>query len=88
MSGDSRDSTRRKLHEEMITTTDALNTVEFEDYYVILPSAPPRWDINKFIRESNGFPAGKFMKTCYNSGTNSQFLTVEELRQLIMLTRK
>ena len=34
-----------KLHEEMITTTDALNTLEFEDYYVILPSAPPRWDI-------------------------------------------
>src|SRR6185503_4273791 len=24
-----------KLHEEMITVTDALNTVEFEDYFVI-----------------------------------------------------
>ena len=38
-----------KLHEEMITTTDALNTVEFEDYYVILPSALPSWNIQKFI---------------------------------------
>ncbi len=27
-----------KLHEEMVTETDALSTVEFEDYFVILPS--------------------------------------------------
>ena len=73
-----------KLHEEMITTTDALNTIEFEDYYVILPSAPPRWNIQKFIRESNVIPGRKIYENfCYNSGTNSQFLTVEELRQLI-----
>jgi len=45
-----------KLHEEMITTTDALNTVEFEKYYVILPSAEPSWDIENFIQESNGKP--------------------------------
>ena len=78
-----------KLHEEMITTTDALNTLEFEDYYVILPSAPPRWDINKFIRESNGIPGRKIHENfCYNSGTNSQFLTVEELRQLIYAEEK
>jgi len=73
-----------KLHEEMITTTDALNTIEFEDYYVILPSAPPRWNIQKFIRESNVIPGRKIYENfSYNSGTNSQFLTVEELRQLI-----
>jgi len=27
-----------KLHEEMITTSDSLNTIEFNDYYVIVPS--------------------------------------------------
>ena len=36
-----------KLHEEMITATDALNTVEFDDYYVILPSTP-LWDLDRF----------------------------------------
>ena len=73
-----------KLHEELITTTDALNTVEFQDYYVILPSALPQWDIGQFIQESNGVP-GKYTSEefCYNSGTNIKFLSVEEIRSLI-----
>lgn len=73
-----------KLHEEMITTTDALNTVEFEKYYVILPAATPSWDIQKFIKESNGI-AGKMVSEgfCYNSGTNKIFLTIKELQELI-----
>ena len=69
-----------KLHEEMITITDALCTVEFEKYFVILPSIP-MWDIEKFTstfkgnRCSDGF--------CYNSGTNSEWLSVDEIRELI-----
>lgn len=72
-----------KLHEEMITITDAINTIEFEDYYVILPSTK-HWDIEKYKIESNEKP-GKFCKYgfSYNSGTNKKFLTVEELRELI-----
>ena len=27
-----------KIHEEMISTTDALNTIEYDKYFVILPS--------------------------------------------------
>jgi UDP-N-acetylglucosamine 4,6-dehydratase/5-epimerase len=73
-----------KIHEEMITDTDALNTVEFGNYYVILPSSIPRWDVQQFIQEHNEIP-GKMVSEefCYNSGTNSKFLTVEELRSLI-----
>jgi UDP-N-acetylglucosamine 4,6-dehydratase/5-epimerase len=73
-----------KLHEEMITVTDALNTIEFQDYYVILPSAPPKWDIGKFIKESNSIP-GKYISYgfSYNSETNSKFLSVDELKKLI-----
>ena len=73
-----------KLHEEMITTTDALNTVEFKDNYVILPSSLPRWDIQEFIQESQDSP-GKMVSEefSYNSVTNSKFLTVEEIRSLI-----
>ena len=73
-----------KLHEEMITKTDALNTVEFDDYYVILPTSKLSWDTKKFIQESNGV-SGKIVTEnfCYNSGTNINFLSVEELRSLI-----
>lgn len=72
-----------KLHEEMVTATDAINTVEFEDYYVILPSTQ-LWDIERFRKESNG-EEGKFCKYgfSYNSGTNEHFLSVEELVRLI-----
>ena len=73
-----------KLHEEMITSTDALNTIEFPDYYVILPAAPPNWNIERFLNESNSHPGKKVDEGfCYNSGTNTDFLSVEELRALI-----
>ena len=69
-----------KLHEEMITATDALSTVEFNKYFVILPSIP-LWDIDEFIGAFNG----KLSRDgfCYNSGANSQWLSVEEIRTLI-----
>jgi UDP-N-acetylglucosamine 4,6-dehydratase (inverting) len=72
-----------KLHEEMITATDGLSTIEFEDYFVILPSMP-LWDLEKFRVESNG-RAGKRRDYgfSYDSGTNPQFLTVDELKHLI-----
>ena len=72
-----------KLHEEMITQTDALNTLIFDDYFVILPSTS-LWDIDKFRKESDA-SVGKMCEYgfSYNSGTNEQFLTVGELKQLI-----
>ena len=73
-----------KLHEEMIILSDAHNTVEFDNYYVILPSAKLSWDIKKFIQESNGDP-GKMVSEdfCYNSATNKNFLSVKKIRSLI-----
>ena len=72
-----------KLHEEMITQTDALNTVDFGNYFVILPSTP-LWDIEKFKNESNS-SKGKMCEYgfSYNSGTNQDFLSVEQIRTLI-----
>jgi UDP-N-acetylglucosamine 4,6-dehydratase (inverting) len=69
-----------KLHEEMVTETDAISTVEFKDYFVILPSMQ-LWDVEKFMTAFDG-------KRCergfaYNSGTNSEWLSVDELRELI-----
>ena len=72
-----------KLHEEMLTSTDSLSSIEFDDYFVILPSFP-LFDVVAFTNESNAIPG----RPCpdgfsYNSGSNADFLTVNELRQLI-----
>ena len=69
-----------KLHEEMITETDALNTIELKNHYVILPSMP-LWDVEEFVEVFGG-------KRCpegfsYSSGRNTDWLTVEQLRQLV-----
>jgi len=69
-----------KLHEEMITETDAMNTIEFKDYFVILPSTP-LWDTDKFMRTFHGTLCPYGFK--YNSGTNTDWLTVEQLREQI-----
>jgi len=72
-----------KLHEEMITQTDSLNTIEFENYFVILPSVE-LWNVEKFKVESNGQPGEKCEDGfAYNSGKNPHFLTVEDLKRLI-----
>ena len=72
-----------KLHEEMITKTDAMNTLEFDNYYVILPSTN-MWDIEKFKNESNS-SIGEICEFgfSYDSNNNKHFLSVDELRQLI-----
>jgi UDP-N-acetylglucosamine 4,6-dehydratase/5-epimerase len=72
-----------KLHEEMITESDAMNTIEFKDYYVIVPSIRV-WSKTKFQNQSNG----KVGKPCaegfsYNSKSNRHFLSVKEIRDLI-----
>lgn len=69
-----------KLHEEMITITDALSTIEFEKYFVILPSIQ-LWNIDKFTAAFNGKLCSDGF--CYNSGTNREWLSVEQLRKLI-----
>ena len=69
----------------MITETDSLNCIEFDKYYVILPSMP-LWDEAKFIKESYH----ELGKKCafgfsYNSGTNTDFLSVEELKKISII---
>jgi UDP-N-acetylglucosamine 4,6-dehydratase len=69
-----------KLHEEMITETDALNTIEFKDYFVICPSMPI-WKPEDLAAAFGGNMAEYGFK--YNSGTNPHFLSVEEIRAQI-----
>lgn len=70
-----------KLHEEMITMTDALCTVEFDKYFVILPSIQ-LWDVDEFTAAFKGKLCGDGF--CYNSGTNAEWLSIDEIRQLII----
>ncbi len=69
-----------KVHEEMITSSDSLNTVDLGRYFVILPSASDH-SVESYCAEHNGAPVASGY--AYNSGSNQHFLTVAELRALI-----
>jgi len=69
-----------KIHEEMITESDSLNTVDLGVYYAILPSAG-KYSVKKYCQMVSGEPVGEGFS--YNSGTNTEFLSVEQLSTLI-----
>ena len=70
-----------KLHEEMITDTDSLNTIDLGKYYAILPSVSYIYTENDFLRhhQASKVPFG----FRYNSGTNTQWETVASLQNKI-----
>jgi UDP-N-acetylglucosamine 4,6-dehydratase (inverting) len=69
-----------KIHEEMITASDSFSTVDLGPYYAILPSDGSTWEAYQKANTSvQSVPKG----FAYNSGTNSEFLSVEQLRGLI-----
>lgn len=70
-----------KLHEEMITETDSLNTIDLGKYYAILPSVSFSHSKEDFIKHHNAKPVEFGFK--YNSGTNDEWDTVESLREKI-----
>ena len=69
-----------KLHEEMITASDSLNTVDLGPYYAILPSASDHFPEDYAEKRGGSRVEPGF---AYNSGTNPHFLTVDEIRGLI-----
>lgn len=69
-----------KIHEEMITASDSFTTVDLKAYYAILPSHGQMLEHyhnsgHSFSEVEPGFS--------YNSGTNPDFLSVDQLRGLI-----
>jgi UDP-N-acetylglucosamine 4,6-dehydratase len=71
-----------KLHEEMITDTDSLNTIDLGKYYAILPSVSFNHSVDDFIKHHKAVKVPFGFK--YNSGTNTEWETVESLRNLII----
>lgn len=72
-----------KLHETMCPADDSHLTLEFADHYVIKPTinffAPVDYSVN--VLKETGRPVAQGFE--YNSGNNHEFLTVEQLRELI-----
>jgi UDP-N-acetylglucosamine 4,6-dehydratase (inverting) len=70
-----------KLHEEMITDTDSLNTIDLGKYYAILPSVSFSCTEDDYLshHKAKKVPFG----FRYNSGTNDKWETVDSLRDLI-----
>lgn len=69
-----------KLHEVMVPEDDARRTLEYDDYFAILPATP----VESGLERSGG-------KLCpdgfhYSSDNNSHWMTIDELRALIMPT--
>ena len=69
-----------KVHEDLITAAESFSTIDIGNFYAILPN--PEYHLGKHDRN---------FKICkkvpenfqYNSGTNKNFLSVDELRILI-----
>ncbi len=68
-----------KIHEEMITESDSYTTYDIGDYYIILPTQN-----KEIIKKYKSFKIKSVKQNFrYNSGTNSKFLSIKELRSLI-----
>lgn len=71
-----------KIHEEMITASDSFNTVDLGRYFAILSHAAG----NHGHYGENGIECRPVERGfAYNSGTNPDFLGVQQLRDLIRL---
>lgn len=69
-----------KIHEEMITASDSFNTVDMGDYFAILPSGGS-YSLQDYCSKTGSRPVQPGFS--YDSGSNAQFLSVDELRLLI-----
>ena len=67
-----------KIHEMMISLEDSRYTLEFDTYYIIQPNFD-WWNIKELHK--NGCPVTVDFE--YHSGNNSEWLSVEQMRDLI-----
>ena len=70
-----------KLHEEMITDTDSLNTIDLGEYYAILPSVSFNYEQKDYLNHHKAVKVPFGFK--YNSGTNTEWETVDSLARKI-----
>lgn len=68
-----------KLHEEMITISDSMNTIDIGKYFVILPTVGKK---QKYLDHFKGKKVKEGFS--YNSGKNEDWVSIEEMRRLIV----
>lgn len=66
-----------KLHESMVSEDEARHTLELDDMYVIQPAHP--WWRSDYWATGRTLPEG----FRYSSDTNSQWLSVDQLREMV-----
>lgn len=69
-----------KVHEEMITSSDSFTTYDLGKYYAILPQVTT-FNLGEYISHFNATPVEQGFQ--YNSGDNKEWVSVEEMRELI-----
>ena len=69
-----------KLHEVMVPEDDVRHTLEYADYYAILPSFH-EWNAQGFIQKRGGKPCPDGFR--YSSDLNPHWLTVAEISEMI-----
>lgn len=67
-----------KVHEMMISEEDSRHTLEFDTYYIIQPNFD-WWNIKELHKDGRPVP----LDFKYHSGSNSEWLSVEQMRDLI-----
>lgn len=70
-----------KLHEEMITVTDALNTIDLGKYYAILPSVSFKHQREEYMKHHQAVMVPQGFH--YSSDQNEEWETIESLRAKI-----
>jgi len=70
-----------KLHEEMITPTDSLSTIDAGLYYAILPTVSFKHTESDYLKHHNGTKVPEGFS--YNSGENTEWESIEGLREKI-----
>jgi UDP-N-acetylglucosamine 4,6-dehydratase (inverting) len=65
-----------KLHEIMVTTEDAPQTLEYENHFVVYPQITYN---DRQVRDLSGSPVQDGFS--YSSGTNTQWLSVDDIRK-------
>lgn len=70
-----------KIHEEMITSSDSFTTIDLGAYYAILTSDGR---VQQRYLEAGISSEPVAMGFAYNSGSNPEFLSVQQLRALIL----
>ena len=71
-----------KLHEEMITVTDSMNTIDLGKYYAILPSVSFSHKRSDYLEHHHATPVPEGFH--YSSDKNTEWETVESMREKII----